>query len=106
MMSRMCHRMTLAVTTAAAVLLLAACGGSAPAYEVSVSFNAQYTDAAGAAVEDAVHQFDPDAPVLLQTSFPPVAHATVHTNNVSFCDAIRQRLMSRPEIAAVACGAR
>jgi len=105
MKTRMRFRVPLATTTAA-VLLLAACGGAAPAYEVSVSFNDQYTDAAGAAVEDAVHQFDADAEVLLQTSFPPVAHATVHTNDDSFCDALRRQLMSRREIAGIACGAR
>lgn len=95
----------LAVTVVAA-LLLVGCGGGKPAYEVSVSFNDRYTDAAGAAVEAAVHEFDGGAVVRLQTSFPPIAHATVHTNDASFCDTFRQRLMSRPEVTTINCGAR
>ena len=87
----------------ASAVLLVACGGGKPAYAVSVSFNERYTDAAGAAVEQAIHDFDASADVLLQTSFPPVAHATVHTDDAGFCDALRQRLMSRSEISTVNC---
>ena len=100
-------RRGLALTSilAAAAVLLAACGGGRPVYEVSVSFNGRYTDAAGAAVEDAIHDYDAKANVILQTSFPPVAHATVHTNATAFCAAFRQRLMSRAEVASVTCDA-
>ena len=86
-----------------AALVLVACGGGKPRYEVSVSFNGRYTDAAGSAVEDAIHQFDAEATVFLQTSFPPVAHATVHTNDASFCDTLRHRLMSRQDVSTVTC---
>ncbi len=99
-------RFSLAVacaTAALTALLLAACGGGKPAYDVSVAFNDRYTDAAGQAVEQAIHEYDAKANVILQTSFPPVAHATVHTNAPAFCDAFRQRLMSRTDIARVDC---
>lgn len=89
----------------AAALILTGCGGEKTAYTVSVAFNDRYTDDAGAAVEAAIHDYDAKADVLLQTSFPPVAHATVHTNDAAFCDTLRQRLMSRPEVAIVNCGA-
>src|SRR3990172_4143054 len=98
-------RRGLALTSilAAAAVLLAACSGGRAAYEVSVSFNGRYTDAAGAAVEDAIHDYDAKANVILQTSFPPVAHATVHTNATAFCAAFRPRLMSRTDIARIDC---
>jgi hypothetical protein len=99
-------RSTLALATIPATLVLASCGGATPTYDVSVAFNERYTDAAGAVVETAIHDYDASANVILQTSFPPVAHATVHTNATSFCDKFRQRLMSRSEIVAINCAAR
>lgn len=89
----------------ASAVILAACAGGKTAYTVSVAFNDRYTDDAGRAVETAVHDYDANADVLLQTSFPPIAHATVHTNDSGFCDAFRQRLMSRLEIASIGCEA-
>ena len=88
---------------ACAATIAAACGDDATAYTVSVTFNDRYADAAGQAVEDAIHAYDAGAEVLLQTSFPPVAHATVHTNAKAFCDVLRQRLMSRTEISTITC---
>ncbi len=90
--------------TLAALLLAAACGGgNKTSYDVSVAFNDRYTDAAGQAVEDAVHAYDAKADVLLQETFPPIARATVHTNDAAFCDDLRQRLQPRDDIAAITC---
>jgi len=92
-----------AAGAAAALLLTAACGGGKTAYNVSVVFNDRYTEAAGRAVEDAVRAYDANADVLLQESFPPVARATVRTRAGDFCDAFRQRLQARDDVASVTC---
>lgn len=88
---------------ACAAAIGSACGDAGTAYTVSVVFNDRYTDAAGQTVEDAIHAYDAEAEVLLQTSFPPVAHATVHTNAKAFCDAFRQRLRPRDDIVSIDC---
>jgi hypothetical protein len=87
------------------LVLLPACGegGAAPSYDVTVSFDADYTEAAGTAVADAVHALDDDADVRLQESFPPVAAATIRSRREDVCEELLRRLRDQPAVAGIRC---
>jgi hypothetical protein len=87
-----------------ALLIAAACRQElAPQYVLRVTFNERYPDAAGRAVEDAVHRYDPHATVLLQETFPPVAVATFRSRDTRACASIIAELKPRPDVASVDC---
>jgi hypothetical protein len=93
------------IAVAWAATIAVACGSTGTTYTISVVFNDRYTDAGGQAVSDAIHASDAHANVLMQETFPPIARATAHTSANGFCDALRQRLQPRDDIASIDCHA-
>lgn len=89
----------------ALLVALAACDSSdrAPTYEVTVSFDVEYNDEAGAAAADAIHALDEGADVRLQESFPPVAAATIRSRRTDVCQELLRRLRDEPAIAGIRC---
>lgn len=87
------------------VAAITACGGDEPlpAYDVTVAFNDHYSDASLDAVTAIIHEFDPDADMLLQESWPPVLRVTVRTRRVDLCESLLARLYGREDIANLDC---
>jgi len=100
-------RWILPFAVALALIIGAACRHQAqPQYTLRVAFNERYTDAAGRAVEDAVHRYDAHATVLLQETFPPIAVATFRYRDDTACAALVAELKPHPAIASVDCSPR
>lgn len=101
------HAASVRILAVAALLTVAvaACddGGRVPAYDITVTFNERYTDESLRAVTDIVHEFDPDADLLLQESWPPVLRGTVHTRRIDLCETLLRRLHGREDIASLNC---
>lgn len=91
----------------AAILSASAAACSAadplPAYDVTVTFNEQYTDAGGAEVEALLLSFDSKADIRVQESFPPVARTTIRTAREDVCEELLRRLVERPDIGNLNC---
>jgi hypothetical protein len=86
-----------------AVALLGSCGERAPAYDVTIAFNQQYTEAALQEVDAILRAYDDDIDVLVQESFPPVARTVIHSKVENFCDELRAQLEVKPYVERVDC---
>ena len=87
----------------AAVLVVAACGGSAPKYDITMTFSASVTRADLDDVNDLLLSYDDGVDFVVRESFPPVGVATVQTDVLDFCRTIEAELEGRTSIDDVTC---
>ncbi len=104
-LSAILRRMRLILVTVFGLMaaLTVACGENAPAYDVVVAFNDQYSDASLQETDAILRSYDADIDVLLQESFPPVARTVIRSSLEGFCDDLRSKLEVKPYIERVEC---
>ena len=95
----------IATVIVAVLAAFAACktADDRPMYEVAVTFNGNYTDSGGTAIEAAIHSIDPGADVRLQESFPPVARTTLRSRRTDVCETILAVTALRDDVAGATC---
>ena len=86
-----------------AMLLLSACGDSAPKYDIAMTFSASVTREDLDEVDDLLRSYDEDVDFLVRESFPPVGVATVQTDVPDFCRTIEAELEGTTYIDDVTC---
>lgn len=93
----------LALSLAAAIAACRGGGDDAPAYDVTVTFNAQYTEDSLRAVTEVIRVFDDGADIRVQESFPPVLRARARTRRQDLCETVLGRLYPRKDVANLDC---
>jgi len=86
-----------------AVALVPGCGGGAPSYRLTVTFNASVTQADMDEVSRLLHDFDSGAGMLITETFPPIGHVTLKTDTPDFCDKIETELGRLSFVQSVTC---
>ena len=93
----------LAVIAIVAALAMACGSDPPPDYEVTVTFNDRFTQAGGDEVASIILEYDDDADIRLQESFPPVLRTTVASRRTDLCDELLRRIGGRPDVASMNC---
>ncbi|HEY8173189.1 MAG TPA: hypothetical protein VIH21_08870 [Dehalococcoidia bacterium] len=91
------------------ILLLVTCAcrdDPSPAFDVTVSFNQQYTPASSEAAETAIRNLDPDATTRLQETSPPTLVAALHSRREDVCESLLRALSHRADVANLQCARR
>ncbi|HWQ27845.1 MAG TPA: hypothetical protein VNN12_02350 [Dehalococcoidia bacterium] len=86
-----------------AAALLSGCGERAPAFDVTVAFNEQYTEGDIQETDAILRSYDDDIDVLIQESFPPVARTVIRSSLENFCEDLRSKLEVKPYVERVDC---
>jgi hypothetical protein len=78
-------------------------GSKPPSYDVTVNFTTEVMQEDIDATNAALKSYDASLSNLLQESFPPTGHATLHSGVTGFCAAVEQQLKAVHGVAGVTC---